>query len=231
VTTPLRAWEVFSAFLLLGLTAFGGPIAHLGYFQNAFVLRRGWLDEAAYARIVALCQMLPGPTSSQVGLILGARRAGIAGGLAAWVGFTLPSAALMTAFAFGLARIAPERLAPWLHGLLIAAVAVVALAVLRMAASLCPNAPCRVMAAVAAGVMLYAPQSGVLQLGLIALGALCGQLACRHDDEVFVAASPGTGSTLRERRPRSTCRLVLFEVRLVPFRALIGTKATWDDMA
>ena len=92
-----RAGEVFAVFLQLGLTSFGGPVAHLGYFRDEFVERRKWLDEQAYADIVALCQFLPGPASSQVGMSIGILRAGYAGALAAWIGFTLPSAIALVA--------------------------------------------------------------------------------------------------------------------------------------
>src|SRR5579859_3778639 len=111
------ALEVFGVFLRLGCTSFGGPIAHLGYFRSEFVERRKWLDEATYADIVALCQFLPGPASSQVGVSLGFRRAGFLGGLAAWAGFTLPSALLMMLFAYGIGRFGDVEHAGWLHGL------------------------------------------------------------------------------------------------------------------
>src|SRR5580698_9510297 len=133
------AGEVFRAFLKLGCTSFGGPVAHLGYFQNEFVARRKWIDEEAYADLIALCQFLPGPASSQVGLALGWRRAGWSGALAAWLGFTLPSAALMAAFAYGLHSIGNLAQAGWVQGLKIAAVAVVAQAVVAMARRLCPD--------------------------------------------------------------------------------------------
>src|SRR5213595_580383 len=116
--------EVFAAFLKLGLMSFGGPIAHLGYFRNEFVKRRKWLDEATYADLVALCQFLPGPASSQVGIGIGLMRAGLLGALAAWVGFTLPSALALIAFAYGVNRFNVTD-AGWLHGLKIVAVAVV----------------------------------------------------------------------------------------------------------
>src|SRR5689334_21624400 len=123
---PSAMGEVFAAFLKLGCTSFGGPIAHLGYFREEFVARRRWLDDDAYADLVALCNFLPGPASSQVGIALGISRAGIPGGAAAWLGFTLPSALLLLAFAYGFAAIAGSGAAPVLHGLKIAAVAVVA---------------------------------------------------------------------------------------------------------
>ena len=118
--------EVLLAFLRLGLTSFGGPVAHIGYFRSEFVERRKWLDEASYVDIVALCQFLPGPASSQVGFAIGALRAGIAGAFAAWLGFTLPSALLLILFGYGLANFGELANASWLHGLKIVAVAVVA---------------------------------------------------------------------------------------------------------
>ncbi len=173
------AREVFLAFLVLGLTSFGGPVAHLGYFRRAFVERRGWLDEAAYADLVALCQFLPGPASSQVGFSLGMTRAGLPGGLAAWCGFTLPSAALMLAFA-GLqpALIATPMGEAAVHGLKLAAVAVVAQALLGMARSLAPDAR-RAAIAVAALALVVVAGPAFGQLGAIALGTLAGLWLCR----------------------------------------------------
>src|SRR3989442_15884426 len=124
--------EVLAVFLRLGLTSFGGPVAHLGYFREEYVRRRKWLDEDAYADLVALCQFLPGPTSSQVGVAIGILRAGLPGAVAAWLGFTLPSAIALVAFAFGLQWLGVTD-AGWLHGLKIAAVAVVANAVCAVA--------------------------------------------------------------------------------------------------
>ena len=131
--------EVLLAFLRLGLTSFGGPVAHLGYFRQEFVERRKWLDETTYSDIVALCQFLPGPASSQVGISLGIRRAGLPGGLAAWLGFTLPSAAVLILFAYGVTAIGDVAETGWLRGLKIAAVAVVALALWGMARNLAPD--------------------------------------------------------------------------------------------
>src|SRR5262249_55083190 len=130
-----NALEVFTVFLRLGLTSFGGPIAHLGYFREELVARRRWLDEAAYADLVALCQFLPGPASSEVGIGIGLSRAGLAGALAAWAGFTLPSAIALVVFALGVERFGSVD-AAWLHGLKIAAVAVVAQAVWGMASTM-----------------------------------------------------------------------------------------------
>jgi chromate transporter len=131
--------EVLAAFLKLGLTSFGGPIAHLGYFREEFVARRGWIDDRGYADLVALCQFLPGPASSQVGFALGLQRAGPAGALAAWLGFTLPSALLLMVFALGAGAFSGPLGIGVLHGLKLVAVAIVAQAVWGMARTLCPD--------------------------------------------------------------------------------------------
>src|SRR5215472_12548446 len=138
-TRQSRALEVLLVFFKLGLTSFGGPVAHLGYFREEFVARRKWLDEASYVDVIALCQFLPGPASSQVGLAIGLSRAGYVGALAAWTGFTLPSAILLVVFAYGVAALGSTPNSPWLHGLKVAAVAVVAQAVLGMMRSLAPD--------------------------------------------------------------------------------------------
>lgn len=157
--------DVFLIFLRLGLTSFGGPVAHIGYFRQAFVARRGWVDDGAYAGIVGFCQMLPGPSSSQVAMVLGHHRAGYAGLIAAWVGFTLPSALMMAALGFVLTGAAP---APLLHGLKIAAAAVVAQALWSMAKSLTPDLPRAALAAAAMACALMLPTA----LGqVVAIGA------------------------------------------------------------
>ena len=162
-------------FLKLGSVSFGGPIAHLGYFRSELVERKRWLDEAAYAQLVALCQLLPGPTSSQVGMAIGLRRAGLAGAVAAWLGFTLPSAVLMIAFGYGLHWLGDTASAGWLHGLKLAAVAIVAQAVWTMAISLCPDRP-RIAMAVGAAVLLLFWHTGIAQLvGHCSRGALLGR--------------------------------------------------------
>jgi chromate transporter len=167
------ATEVLGAFVRLGLTSFGGPIAHLGYFRDEFVARRGWLDERAYADLVALCQFLPGPASSQVGFAIGLRRAGWPGALAAWLGFTLPSALVMVLFALGLARWGDggPMVGAIVHALKLVAVAVVAQAVWAMSRALCPDWPRRSLALLAAVVALASPGASaqVLALGLCAL--------------------------------------------------------------
>ncbi|MFG8563075.1 chromate efflux transporter [Pseudomonas paraeruginosa] len=170
---PDTARTVFLAFLKLGCSAFGGPIAHLGYFRDEFVRRRGWLSESSYADLVALCQFLPGPASSQVGMALGLARAGYPGALAAWVGFTLPSALLLVLFALGLGRWGALLPAGVLHGLKIAALAVVAQAVWGMGRSLCPDRPRLALMALACATVLAWP-SAWAQVAVIAGAGLAG---------------------------------------------------------
>ncbi|HYS48686.1 MAG TPA: chromate efflux transporter, partial [Xanthobacteraceae bacterium] len=148
-------------------------VAHLGYFREEFVVRRKWLDEASYGDIVALCQFLPGPASSQVGITLGILRAGLPGALAAWLGFTLPSALALTLFAYGVAELGDLSRSAWLHGLKIVAVAVVAQAVWGMARSLCPDRP-RITLAIGAAVLALALPSTWAQVGVIVIGGLIG---------------------------------------------------------
>jgi chromate transporter len=168
--------EVLLVFLRLGVTSFGGPVAHLGYFRAELVERRRWLDEKAYADIVALCQFLPGPASSQVGIALGMMRAGLAGGLAAWLGFTLPSAVAMIAFGYGVVALGDVARAPWLHGLKIVAAAVVAQAVWSMARTLSADRA-RATLTVGATVLVLAAPSALGQIGAILLGGVVGWLA------------------------------------------------------
>jgi len=169
------AWAVFRVFWRLGLTSFGGPVAHLGFFRAEFVARRRWLTEQAYADLVALCQFLPGPASSQVGMALGLLRAGYPGALAAWLGFTLPSALLLAALGAGLTGgdLSHPATQGALHGLKVAAVAVVAHAVWGMARSLCPGAVHRALMGLAATLALWQPSAWV-PVGLVVLGACAG---------------------------------------------------------
>lgn len=172
------AVEVLLAFLKLGLTSFGGPVAHLGYFRNEFVARRHWLDDRSYGDLVTLCQFLPGPASSQVGMALGLMRAGWLGALAAWAGFTLPSAIALILFALGVSTWPAIASSGVVHGLKIAAVAVVAQAVWGMARSLCPD---RVRAGIAIGaalVVLILPGTAA-QIAALLLGAVAGHGALR----------------------------------------------------
>jgi len=174
--------EVFLAFLKLGLTSFGGPIAHLGYFRDELVLRRKWIDEKAYADLVALCQFLPGPASSQVGFALGLLRGGPLGALAAWTAFTLPSVLLLILFAYGAAAFGGPVGSGVIAGLKIVAVAIVAQAVWGMARSLCPD---RERATIALGaVLIVVLAAGALgQVLAIAAGAAAGLLVCRTHQE------------------------------------------------
>lgn len=183
------AGEVFFAFLRLGLTSFGGPIAHLGYFRNELVLRRRWLDDAAYGDLVALCQFLPGPASSQVGFALGLKRAGWLGGLAAWFAFTMPSAILLLLFAASTRFLEGATAGGVLHGLKLVAVAIVAQAVWGMARSLTPDRP---RAAIAlAALLLVSLLGGALgQIGAIGLGIVAGLILCQAD-------GVGSGTLLR----------------------------------
>jgi chromate transporter len=172
------AIEVFLTFLKLGLTSFGGPVAHIGYFREEIVVRRRWVDDATYTDLVALCQFLPGPASSQVGFSLGLIRARYWGALAAWTGFTLPSAVLMTAIAYGAGELNNPIGLGILHGLKLVAVAIVAQAVWGMAATLCPDRQRASIACVAAVIILFS-NSSIAQVGMILLGGVAGLWLCR----------------------------------------------------
>jgi chromate transporter len=171
------AIDVLLIFLRLGVSCFGGPIAHIGYFRDEFVTRRRWLDDQSYADLVALCQFLPGPASSQVGFSIGLMRAGYLGGLAAWTGFTLPSAAALVLFACGAGALGGPLGAGLLHGLKLVAVAIVAQAVWGMARALCPDRERATIATVAALVVLLGASS-IAQIGAILFGAIAGLWFC-----------------------------------------------------
>jgi chromate transporter len=177
---PGSPLEVLLIFLKLGLTCFGGPIAHIGYFREEFVVRRKWIDEHAYADLVGLCQFLPGPASSQVGFSIGLMRAGYLGAVAAWTGFTLPSAAVLILFAYGAGALSGPVGTGLLHGLKLTAVAIVAQAVWGMARSLCPDRERASIAVVAALIILFSTAS-VAQIGAIVLGGLAGLWLCRGE--------------------------------------------------
>ena len=172
-------FEVLLIFLKLGLSCFGGPIAHIGYFRDEFVVRRHWLYERAYADLVALCQFLPGPASSQVGFSVGLMRAGYLGAAAAWTGFTLPSAILLVLFAYGAGNLHGAIGEGLLHGLKLVAVAIVAQAVWGMARTLCPDRERASIAAIAALIILFSSTS-IAQIGAIVFGALAGLWLCRN---------------------------------------------------
>ena len=170
--------EVLLVFLRLGVSCFGGPIAHIGYFRDEFVLRRHWINEQIYADLVGLCQFLPGPASSQVGFSIGLMRAGYRGGLAAWTGFTLPSAIALALFAYGAGELGGPVGIGLLHGLKLVAVAIVAQAVWGMARTLCPDRE-RASIAVAAALIILFSASSVSQLAAILLGGVAGLWLCR----------------------------------------------------
>ncbi|MBX6353924.1 MAG: chromate transporter [Thermoflavifilum sp.] len=184
-----RLWELFVVTTRLGLTSFGGPIAHLGYFHHEYVHRRRWLDEETYADLVALCQFLPGPASSQVGMAIGIRRAGLWGALVSWLGFTWPSAVLMILFAAGVSHYRVIG-APWLHGLMLAAVAVVSQAVWSMARQLAVGRRRATMAAASAVLLLLVPYAW-MQVVVIVVGGVIGRLWLMR--EVDTGSAAGTG--------------------------------------
>jgi chromate transporter len=217
------AAQVFTVFLRLGLTSFGGPVAHLGYFRDELVRRRQWLDEAAYADLVALCQFLPGPASSQVGIAIGLTRAGLAGALAAWLGFTLPSAIALILFGYGVGTWRGLLDSGWLHGLKIAAVAVVAQAVWGMARSLTPDRS-RVTLAGAAALLTLAWPGSLGQISAIIIGGLVGWRMLAADAAPAAPAPP-----LPIGRRHAVPALILFAIlvgalpllaRAVPSHAL-----------
>ncbi|WP_073526936.1 chromate efflux transporter [Pseudomonas fluorescens] len=182
-------WSVFLIFLRLGLTSFGGPIAHLGYFRQEFVARRRWLSERSYAELVALCQFLPGPASSQVGIALGLSRAGYSGAVAAWAGFTLPSAIALILFALGLAHYGSALPHGALHGLKVVAVAVVAQAVWGMARNLCRGVLRVALMLIAACVVLLQP-SAWAQVGVMVVAGVAGLLLFKPESSAEPDALP-----------------------------------------
>jgi len=219
-----RVSEVFLAFLRLGVTSFGGPVAHLGYFRDDLVVRRKWMDDRAYADLVALCQFLPGPASSQVGFAMGLHRAGALGALAAFVAFTLPSAVLLVAFAGGAALLGGPVAGGMIAGLQIVAVAIVAQAVWGMARTLTPDAPRAGIAVAGLALALLLPGAPG-QLGALALGLLSGLVLLRGAP---AASSPALPSFGVPRAVAVTC-LVLFAVGLLGLPVLAA--ATGSDTA
>ncbi len=226
--------EVFRAFLKLGLSSFGGPIAHLGYFRAEFVERRRWLDERRYAELVALCQFLPGPASSQVGFAIGLERAGWRGALAAWAGFTLPSAIVLVLFALGLARIdaANPVLAGVLQALKVVAVAVVAQAVVSMARSLTPDVPRRALALLAAAIVLLHAGTA-MQLVALAASALGGAWLLRESTgaaaDTADAAQPGPAQGIAPRRRVSRRAGATAAALFVALLVALPLAASWSS--
>jgi chromate transporter len=209
--------EVLQAFTKLGLTSFGGPVAHIGYFRTEFVERRKWLDDRAYADLVALCQFLPGPASSQTGIALGLMRAGYLGALAAWIGFTLPSAIALVLFAYGVEAIGGAGGSGWLQGLKVAAVAVVAQAVLGMMQTLAPDRERATLAVVAAAIVLAIP-AAYGQIGAILLGAIVGLTLLRDGASKAHGVLP-----VKVSKPVAIGSLVLFFALLALLPLLAST--------
>ena len=206
--------SVFLAFLQLGVTSFGGPIAHLGYYREAFVVRRRWIDERAYADLVALCQFLPGPASTQVSIGIGLAKSGLPGALAAWLAFTMPSAIALVVFGYGVIAYRDAIPDGVLHGLKVVAVAVVAQAVWGMARTLTPDAPRVTLAVIAAGAVLLQP-TPLVQVGVIAAGGLAGLAFLKSEvDTRDVALGAGIGKGF------ALCALGLFFALLIGLPAL-----------
>ena len=222
-TSPAR---LFLVALRLGLTSFGGPAAHLGYFRREYVERRRWLDEAGFADLLALCQFLPGPGSSQFGFAVGYQRGGLDGACAAWLGFTLPSAVLMLLFAAGIGWMPDLAAAGWLHGLKVAAVAVVAQAVWQMGRTLCPDWPRRIIA-LGAGAALLTWAAGWVQLAVIAGGAALGWAALgnRNADPAVRCA----GAAVPGRRRWALGWVVLFAGLLLGL-PLVASATGWGGV-
>jgi chromate transporter len=216
--------EVLMAFFKLGVSSFGGPIAHIGYFREEFVVRRRWLDDQAYVDLVALCQFLPGPASSQVGFSIGLIRAGYLGALAAWTGFTLPSAIALVLFAFGANALGGPAGTGLLHGLKLVAVAIVAQAVWGMARSLCPDRQ-RASIAVVATIIILVSTASVAQIGVIMLGAVAGLWLCRD------AAPLASGHVvIPVSRRAGVVALTVFFALLVGL-PILRTFANWPGIA
>ncbi len=208
--------EVLRVFLKLGLSSFGGPIAHIGYFREEFVVRRHWLDDAAFSDLVALCQFLPGPASSQVGFSIGLTRAGYLGAVAAWAGFTLPSAIALLLFAYGATALGGPTALGLLHGLKLVAVAIVAQAIWGMARTLCPDRQRATIAGIAALIVLFSGSSGG-QIAAIVVGAIAGLCLCRTPSPASTGASAVPVS-----RNAGIASLVMFVFLLVGLPLLRG---------
>ncbi|GAA3052193.1 MULTISPECIES: chromate efflux transporter [Actinomycetes] len=221
--------EVFLVFLRLGLTSFGGPVAHLAYFREAFVERRRWLSEKAYADLVALCQFLPGPASSQVGMALGLQRAGWGGMAAAWFAFTMPSVVLLVVVAYGVSAVGDVSDAGWIHGLKAAAVAVVAHAVLGMARTLTPDAARATIAALAMITVVLVPHP-FIQVAAIAASGVIGLVWLRPETP---QAREEDAFTVAVSRRVAAAALVLFGILLVGLPLLVAAagSAAWHGAA
>jgi chromate transporter len=218
-----RSWtEIFLVFLRLGCTSFGGPIAHLGYFQRELIDRRAWCSRETYAEIIALAQSLPGPASSQTGFALGLLRGGLPGGLAAWLGFTLPSALLMFGFAFGHSFFTGPIALRALHGLELVAVAIVAQAVVSMQRSLAPNLTRILIAIAAAGLTLFLPTHFATLIAIVT-GLLAGLIFCRTPDPSQTLDAPPSPISSRAGLLAAALFVVLLIASELPSRTSAAT--------
>ncbi|MAO40790.1 MAG: chromate transporter [Pseudohongiella sp.] len=220
-TRKSSTWEVFRVFLRLGLTSFGGPVAHLGYFREEFVNQRRWMSERSYADLVALCQFLPGPASSQVGLAVGMSRSGYRGAAAAWLGFTMPSAIALILVALGIGVYADGINSGLLGGLKVAAVAVVAQAVWGMARNLCPDTPRITLMAVATCLMLIS-QTAWSQVAVIIAAGVTGLFLFKADTQ----SSDDDGLQVSVSRRAGIFWLMLFFILLLALPVLAGTMSS-----
>jgi chromate transporter len=226
-TRQSSSLQVLSAFLKLGLVSFGGPVAHLGYFRQQFVQQRAWLDDAEFAELVALCQFLPGPASSQVAIAIGLKRAGLPGALAAWLGFTLPSAVLLISFAQHGASASTLLRAPWVHGLLVAAVAIVAQAVWSMGRQFCSGALALSLAAVAA-MLCSLIGGGLIQLLILTGAAAIGWLLMPAPQPAPVQPSPGAGGAASASTSRRCGVIALAAFALLLFGLPLAASLSAD---
>jgi chromate transporter len=216
-------WSVFLIFLRLGLTSFGGPVAHLAYFREEFVTRRRWLNEQSYADLVALCQFLPGPASSQVGMALGLTRAGYGGALAAWLGFTMPSAVALIVFAIGLTHYGDALPPGLLHGLQVVAVAVIVQALWGMAKVLCPDAQRATLMALSTCIVLLLP-SAWTQVALIIIAGGIGRLLLKPTQ-----LTATEHLTVPVSRRAGGCWLLLFAIGLIVL-PLLAESTPWQAL-
>jgi chromate transporter len=224
---PVRSAEVLRVFLKLGLISFGGPVAHIGYFREEFVVRRRWIDDPAFSDLVALCQFLPGPASSQLGFSIGLLRAGYLGGIAAWTGFTLPSAFALLLVAYGADAVRATGL---VHGLKLVAVAIVAQAVWGMARTLCPDRRRASMAA-AAAVIVSASAVSITQIAVLLAGGMAGYWLCRTSIPVSRALAVTVAQAVMPvSRSVGKVSLVLFTLLLVGLPMLRGF-GSWQAAA
>jgi chromate transporter len=213
--THARSAEVLRVFLKLGLISFGGPVAHIGYFREEFVVRRRWIDDPTFSDLVALCQFLPGPASSQLGFSIGLLRAGYLGGIAAWTGFTLPSAFALVLVAYGADAANGTRAMGLVHGLKLVAVAIVAQAVWGMARTLCPDRQ-RASLAAAAAVIVSASAASLTQIAVLLSGGIAGYWLCRTSIPASGASGvPVSRGVVPVSRGAGKVSLVLFSLLLV----------------